>query len=151
MSTVSQKAEQYSLPYPDPLAVFLALVVAMPSDHFIRLLVDNCASWVIDIRVAPRFDTLMCLRDSAFRLFRARNVSYVDLFGRLGVRSYRSAASNPGLCGVDLCQLLSESDRHGPYVLLFDDQKLMLSAGNVLPGMLRGVLGENIHFSRVVP
>lgn len=143
--------EQISFPFPSPDGVpfILALVATMNRGDFIELVNQNMSAWVIDVRVAPRFDTLVCSREAAFRLFREQNVTYVDLFGRLDVKSYRSAESNPALWGNRLCNLLTESKRGGPYVALFDNHSLMMSAGNVLPPMVQGALGEDIHFHRI--
>ena len=144
-----ESPEQISLPYPDRVAVIFALVTPMNRQEFVELIIQNTPSWVIDARVAPRFDTLACSREAAFKLFQEKNVTYVDLFGRLGVKSYRSAESNPAVWGDRLCNLLVESKREGPYVLLFDNQPLMVSAGNVLPRMIRGSLGDEVHFRRI--
>lgn len=144
-----ESPEQISLPYPDRVAVIFALVTTMSWREFVELVIQNTPSWVIDVRVAPRFDTLACSREAAFRLFQEQNATYVDLFGRLGVKSYRSAESNPAVWGNRLCNLLVESKREGPYVLLFDNQTLMVSAGNVLPRIIRGGLGEEVHFRRI--
>lgn len=141
--------EQIPLPYLDRTEFILALVTTMSWREFVELVIKNMASCVIDVRAAPRFDTLACSREAAFRLFQEQNTAYVDLFGRLGVKSYRSAESNPAVWGHGLCNLLVGSERGGPYVLLFDNHTLMMSAGNVLPRMVRGALGEEVHFRRI--
>lgn len=146
-----EQAEQLSFPYAEDFAVILVLVVSMGPRDFKKVIVDSMASWVIDVRVAPRFDTLAFSRDAAFTLFRERRVRYVDLFGRLGISSYRSAETNPAFWGTHFCRLLVKSERAGPYLLLFDDRTLMLSAANVLPPMVRGALGDKVHFRRVAP
>lgn len=142
---------QISFPFPSPNRVpfILAFVATMNRGDFVELVIQNMASWVIDVRTAPRFDTLVCSREAAFRFFREQNVTYIDLFGRLDVKSYRSADSNPALWGNRLCNLLTESKRSGPYVALFDNHSLMVSAGNVLPPMIQEALGEEIHFHRI--
>ena len=141
--------QQISLPYPDGVEVILALVATMSLREFVELVIKTAPSWMIDVRVAPRFDTLACSREVAFRLFQEKKATYVDLFGRLGVKSYRRAESNPAFWGDGLCNLLTKSERRGPYVLLFDDHDLMVNAGNVLPRMIRRALGEEVHFRRI--
>ena len=138
---------QISFPFlpPNRVPFILAFVATMNRGDFVELVIQNMPSWVIDVRTAPRFDTLVCSREAAFRLFREQNVTYIDLFGRLDVKSYRSAESNPALWGHRLCNLLTESKRSGPYVALFDNHSLMVSAGNVLPLMVQEALARISH------
>ncbi len=142
--------EQSSIAHPERLAFILALVTTMNWRDFVDLISGNMTSWVIDVRVAPRFDTLAWSRETAFRIFQEQNAIYVDLFGRLKVKSYRSAALNPVIWGRELCTMLVDSEREGPYMLLFDDRALMVSAGNVLPAMAQEALGSKVNFRRII-
>ena len=141
--------EQIPLPYSDQGAFIFAFVAAMSWSDFVGLVTEGKALWVIDVRVAPRFDILGYSRAAAFKLFQEQNVTYIDLFGQLGVKSYRSVESNPTIWGDELCRLLAESGRGGPYILLFDNHDLMVNANNILPRMIGGALGEEMHFRRV--
>lgn len=141
--------EKIPLERPERQMFILALVSTMNWHDFVHLISNNMTSWVIDVRVAPRFDTLAWSRETAFRIFREQNALYIDLFGRLKVKSYRSAASNPVIWGKELCNLLVDSEREGPYMLLFDERTLMVGAGNVLPPMAREALGDMVNFQRI--
>ena len=149
LSLELEMPEKISLAYPKRRTFIFALVSTMTWRDFGHLITNNMTSWVIDVRVAPRFDTLAWSRETAFRIFQEQNAVYIDLFGRLKVKSYRSAASNPVIWGKELCNLLVDSKREGPYMLLFDDHTLMIGAGNVLPPMAREALGDMVNFQRI--
>jgi hypothetical protein len=83
---------------------------------------------------------------SAFRLFEKAQAAYVDLFGRLEIKSYRSAESNPAFWASAVFDLLKSSERKGPYFFLFDDEQLMTSADYVLPDIILPIVGKAARF-----
>lgn len=147
--TKNDLPEQLALPYPEETAVFLVFVETMDRDKFARIVGDYTPRWVIDVRTVPRLDTIAGSRPSAFHLFRKSKAAYVDLFGKLGIRSYRSADSNPAVWGIAVSDILRGSDRKGPYLFLFDDESLLQAADRLLPGLIKPVIGKRAHFARI--
>ena len=141
---------QISMPFPDTAAVYFVLVATMTQDEFLHV-IDSCvSSWLIDVRTVPRFDSIFFSRDAAFRFFKEHDVLYVDFFGLLGVKSYQSVDSNPAIWGDALRDLLKNSKRKGPYLLLFDEENHLRTAYSVLPQILRPVVGTDAYFSKIV-
>lgn len=143
------RSDQLALPYPEETAVFLVFVETMDRNEFAGIVGNYTPRWVIDVRTVPRLDTIAGSRPSAFHLFRKAKASYVDLFGKLGIRSYRSAESNPAIWGTVVCDLLRGSERKGPYLFLFDDESLFQAADRLLPNLIKPVIGKRARFARI--
>lgn len=141
--------QQLSLWYPDPSAIFLVCVTWMGREEFVAVLERCLPQWVIDVRVVPRFDRIAASRSEAFRLFERLGVTYVDLFGRLGIRSYASTESNPTKWGDAVADLLRNSSRRGPYVFLLDDEKLTARTRLILPSVVREVVGGGLRIETI--
>lgn len=142
-ATPSQpEGHQLSFPYPEVTAVIFVYLEAMGREEFAAILGELAPRWIFDVRTVPRLDLIAASRPSAFALFERCKTSYVDLFGRLGIRSYRTAESNPAFWGTAVFDLLSNSERMGPYLFLFDDEQLMDSAISILPNLIKPVLGH---------
>ena len=140
---------QLAFPYPDASTVLLVKVDAMGREEFVRVIGQYMPRWIFDVRAVPRLDTVAASRLAAFQLFERSKATYVDIFGRLGIRSYRSADSNPAFWGSTLSELIKDSDRKGPYLILFDDEPLLRAADEVLPEIIRPVLGKAAHIARI--
>lgn len=140
---------QLAFPYPEVSAVFLVYVDSMGRDEFAKIVGDFTPRWIIDVRAVPRLDTIAASRLSAFHLFEKAKAAYVDLFGRLGIKSYRSAESNPAFWGSAVFELLRDSERKGPYLFLFDNEQLMKAADDVLPDVIQPVVGKTPHFALI--
>jgi hypothetical protein len=141
--------KQLAFPYPETSTVFLVYVESMGRDEFARILGDFVPRWVIDVRAVPRLDIIAASRVSAFNLFEKAEATYVDLFGRLGIKSYRSAESNPAFWSSAVFNLLKNSDRKGPYLFLFDNEQLMKTADDVLPEAMLPVVGKDACFANI--
>ena len=141
--------EQLSFPYPETSTVFLVNLDCIGKDEFEKILGAYTPRWIIDVRAVPRLDTIAASRLSAFTLFEKSKASYVDLFGRLGIKSYRVAESNPAFWSGAVAELLRKSDRKGPYFLLFDDEQLLRVADDVLPEVIKPVVGKAARFARI--
>ena len=138
---------QPSLPFPDASAFVFVYVSSMNDEQF-RNVIDRCfSSWIVDVRAVPRFDVIAGSRQSAFKLFQQSNAKYIDLFGRLGIQSYRSEESDPKNWATDVSEMLENTQRTGPCVFLFDDENLMVEASQVLREVAQSVVGESAHFS----
>ncbi len=142
-------SDQMALPYPEETAVFFVFVNAINQDEFTKMVGDFTPRWIIDVRVVPRLDTIAGSRPLAFDLFRKSKASYVDLFGKLGIRSYRSVESNPAFWGNAVSELLRGSERKGPYLFLFDDQPLLEAADRHLPNLIKPIIGKKARFARI--
>lgn len=140
--TLQPEGRQLSFPYPEVTAFIFVYLEAMGREEFAGILGGLAPRWIFDVRTVPRLDLIAASRPSAFSQFERAKASYVDLFGRLGVRSYRTAESNPAFWGRAVFDILSESERMGPYLFLFDDEQLMDSAFEILPNLIKPVLGH---------
>ncbi|MGJ0620446.1 MAG: hypothetical protein ACR65Z_06995 [Methylocystis sp.] len=143
------RGHQLAFPYPEASTVVFLDVTAIGRDEFARIIGDYSPGWIIDVRVVPRLDTLALSRRSAFMLFDRSRAHYVDLFGRLGIKSYRAVESNPVFWGSAIYDLLKQSNRKGPYLLMFDNEQLMASADHVLPGIIKPAIGKAAQFARL--
>lgn len=141
--------KQLSFPYPDGSTVFLVYVESIGKDEFARIVGEYTPRWIIDVRAVPRLDTIATSRLSAFALFERAKASYVDLFGRLGIKSYRTAESNPAFWSSAVLDLLKNSDRKGPYLFLFDDEQLLRTADNILPEVIQSIVGKTARFAHI--
>lgn len=141
-----KREKQLAFPYPETSTVFLVYVETIGRDEFARILGDSVPRWIIDVRAVPRLDTIAASRLSAFNLFEKTAATYVDLFGRLGIKSYRSAESNPAFWSSAVFNLLRNSDRKGPYLFLFDNEQLMKTADDVLREAMLPIVGKDARF-----
>lgn len=140
---------QLAFPYPEESTVFLVYIETMGREEFAKIVGEFTPRWIFDVRAVPRLDTIAASRLSAFHMFQKAKAVYVDLFGRLGINSYRSADSNPAVWGNAVTQLLRESDRKGPYFFLFDDESLLRAADDLLPNIIRPAIGKAARFARI--
>jgi hypothetical protein len=139
--------DECSFPHAEASTVLLVFVDSIGKDEFARILGEHAPGWIIDVRAVPRLDTIAVSRLSAFSLFERASASYVDLFGRLGIKSYRVAESNPAYWRNAVFDLLNGSDREGPYLFLFDDEPLFF----ILPGVIELVLGKAPRVAHIPP
>jgi hypothetical protein len=144
-----RRHEQLSFPYPETSTVFLVHLASIGKCEFEQILVAYMPRWIIDVRAVPRLDTIAASRLSAFTLFEKSKASYVDLFGRLGIKSYRVAESNPAFWSGAVAELLKNYDPKGPYLFLFDDEQLLRVAGDVLPEVIKSVVGRAARFALI--
>jgi hypothetical protein len=140
---------QLSFPYPEPSSVFLVYIDAFAPSDFTKMVADRAPKWIIDARAVPRLDKIAGSRSSAFGLFEKHHVSYIDLFGRLGIKSYRNADSNPVFWGAAMYELLKDSERKGPYLFLFDNEEAMKSADKILPETMQNIVGGTVQLSMI--
>lgn len=120
-----------STPSPDPYQLVFLNTELLNGHHFNDLLTTVRPSFLIDVRVVPRFDYLGTSRPQVFRLLDAIEARYMDMTGLLGIETRQDARLNPALLVHDInyC-LLSSELKAGPLIFLFDDpehQKLALS------------------------
>lgn len=141
--------KQLSFPYPETSTVFLVYIESIGKDEFARILGDYAPRWIIDVRAVPRLDTIAASRLSAFTLFKRTKASYIDLFGRLGITSYRVAESNPAFWSSAVFELLKNSDQRGPYLFLFDNERLLRIADDILPEVIQPVVGKSARFAHI--
>jgi len=143
------RGKQLSFPYPDTSTVFFVYVASIGREEFARILADYVPRWIIDVRAVPRLDTITASRHSAFTLFERMKASYVDLFGRLGIKSYGSVESNPAYWSAAVFDLLKNSEQKGPYLFLFDNEQLLRTADQILPDVLQPVIGKTARFALI--
>jgi len=143
------QAYQLAFPYPETSTVVFLYVATLERDEFAKIIGDYAPRWIIDVRAVPRLDIIAASRRSAFVLFERTKAHYVDLFGRLGIKSYRAAESNPAFWGGAVCDLLEHSSQKGPYLFLFDNEELMDSADYILPNIIKPAIGKAAQFARL--
>lgn len=146
---VHPRDQQLAFPYPEDSTVVFLHVASVGRDEFTRIIGDYAPGWIIDVRVVPRLDNVATSRRSAFMLFDRSRASYIDLFGRLGIKSYRAVESNPVFWASSVIELLKHSKRRGPYLFLFDNEQLIASADQILPGVIKPIIGKAAHFTRL--
>ncbi|WP_119422952.1 hypothetical protein [Desertibaculum subflavum] len=129
--------------------MFLAYVDSMRKDEFEKIVRELTPRWIIDVRAVPRLDTIASSRSAAFALFERCRAHYVDLFGRLGIKSYRAAESNPAFWGRAVFELLNGSERKGPYLFLFDNRPLLQIADKMLLEAIKPAVGKAAHIARL--
>ena len=141
--------QQLSLPYPETSSVLLVLLEAIGKNEFSQILEEFAPNWIIDVRAVPRLDKIAVSRLSAFTLFEKFHTSYVDLFGRLGIKSYRAAESNPAFWSGAVIELLKNSNQKGPYFFLFDNEELLSATCKVLPSFIEPLIGKTPRFAQI--
>lgn len=142
------RSEQLPLPYLDPYTVVLLDVEKFDVHAFGHLLESLRPKWIVDTRTAPRLDTLAGTRSFAFQLFEHYGATYVDLFGALGLATYRHSRANPASWGKGLGELFKNSTSpSGPYVLLFDNEDLMGASAKLLGPEIKSGLNKAVSVS----
>jgi len=144
-----KREKQLAFPYPESSTVYFVYVDAIGHEEFSRIVGDYIPRWIFDVRTVPRLDTITASRSSAFRLFEKFKTTYVDLFGRLGIKSYRDAESNPVFWATAVFDLLKNSERKGPYIFLFDNEQMMTSADYVLPDIFEPAVGNAVRVAKI--
>ncbi|HEY4369682.1 MAG TPA: hypothetical protein VGN07_20780 [Steroidobacteraceae bacterium] len=145
--SVEQSGHQLSFPYPDSDTTYLLFLDEVDKPAFKRMATLLAPQWIFDVRTVPRLDMIASSRISAFALFEQLRASYIDVFGRLNVKSYRSVESNPAFWCETVTEILCASKRKGPYFFLFDDLPLLEISSKVLASALSASQGG---FARVV-
>lgn len=81
---------------------------------------------IFDLRIAPRFDLHGMTRRWFFDGLREYNCQYVDLLGRLGIKSIADALTNPALIALHSSKFLEglKPPNSGPLVFFHDDDVL---------------------------
>lgn len=152
LANSSQPAErnrQLAFPYPESGTIFFTDIGGMGRQEFAKILTETGVRWIFDVRVVPRLDGIAPSRAAAFHMFQKAKATYVDLFGLLDIKSYRTAMANPALWGVSVGELLRESERKGPYLFLFDDLPLMQAAEDLLPPIIKPMIGKGMCVARL--
>lgn len=131
---------QLSLPYFDTYTIVLANVENYTAWQFELALKAVKPRWVVDARVSPRFDSIAGTRSQAFRTFGNFGATYIDLFGQLGLYSYRDADVNPEFWGCKLFRMIQNSrDASGPFLILLEDTQLLEASKTSLASKFKAV------------
>lgn len=109
------------------LVVFVDMS-SISGGRFSRLLREVSPSWVIDLRLVPRFDLDGLSRTAVFSLFGKTGAQYRDVAGLLGIEDQRDARLNPQVLANTLPAIVtagSDSDQtrtmRGPLFILLED------------------------------
>lgn len=122
-----------------PPSLLAFLDMSTVSDKaFIAVLSEMCPRWLLDLRPAPRFDYGRLNRRLAFRLFSEHNVTYLDIAASLSIRDRHDARLHAGILSQELNVLLAGMAQtlSGPVVILLDDQSVVRTAMDIVPGTL---------------
>ncbi|HLH90134.1 MAG TPA: toll/interleukin-1 receptor domain-containing protein [Xanthobacteraceae bacterium] len=113
----------FSLPLPN-LILFIHFNAVTESD-FLAAIVNARPKYVLDLRVAPRFDIGTLNRRLVFSVFQQIGTQYYDVAGKLGVRSPRDAKLNPALLIDELRTMVFRDKQRveGPIAFLVGDQQ----------------------------
>lgn len=125
--------EQLTLPYMEPSSIVLANVQHFDRYEFLRFLLSVRPHWIIDLRIAPRFDQIAGLRSNAFLIFSSLGATYIDLLGQMNVKSYSASEVSPNYWGRAIFQMIYDSKAHrGPFVFLFERTELLMASKSLL-------------------
>jgi hypothetical protein len=141
---------QLEFPYPGRSTVFLVNIEALTVREFGELFGLFSPRWIIDVRSVPRMDKIAPSRNSAFSLFNNRNSSYVDLFGRLKIKSYRVVEANPSFWAPQLAALLEDAKAKGPYMFLFDNVPLLERSELILRDAFGEIVGKEGNYCKIL-
>jgi len=108
-------------------------------EEFLHILKSVSPRFLIDLRIAPRFDYGKINRKQAFKVFAELQMKYFDVAGLMGISSKRDAQMNPGLLVDFLNTKLMVTARliNGPIVFLFDEKESMSLAADIFPKHLK--------------
>lgn len=145
---LTKGAEQLALPYLDPYTIVLANVAEISPGQFANMITGISPKWVIDTRIAPRFDQIARSRQHAFFLFHSLDANYIDLFGQLGLPSYQTANANPEFWGQAIFSMIKDalvntSKPAGPFMFMFERTELIDAAKLALSEHFRQVFDES--------
>ena len=113
----------FAVPLPN-LILFVHFDSVSESD-FLAAIVNARPKYVIDLRVAPRFDLGTLNRRLVFSIFQQIGAQYYDVAGKLGVRSPGDAKLNPSLLIDELRTLVFRDKQRidGPIAFLVGDRQ----------------------------
>ena len=113
----------FAVPLPN-LLLFVHFDSVSESD-FLAAIVNARPKYVIDLRVAPRFDLGTLNRRLVFSIFQQIGAQYYDVAGKLGVRSPRDAKLNPSFLIDELRTIVFRNKQlvEGPIAFLVGDQQ----------------------------
>ena len=125
------RADRASVPSSSQSSLFvttndrLLLVVlfeGLSESEFLGALTSARPSFLVDLRVAPRFDLGSMNRRLVFTLFAQLGINYADLSGALGVSQSRDARLNPALLADQLRSTVFRSKKQplGPLAFLVE-------------------------------
>ena len=132
---------------PHEKSVIIVDVKEFDREKFVDLVSMCKSAWIVDIRAVPRFDDIAMSRQAAFSLFMKYDATYFDLFGLLGISTYHSNEANPVLWSRQIVDIFFEKNRVGPFVLLFDNEKVMKSTIGCFREGIRGTVGNDTRFT----
>jgi hypothetical protein len=144
---LSNEFKQLELPYNESSSIFLVHIDIINPSNFLRFFESFSPKWFFDIRTVPRLDTIALSRSQAFDLFDRTDTKYVDVFGRLDIKSYLDVDSNPLFWSEKLSLIFGTGNSLGPYFFLFDDFRLMKTAEEFLPETLSNITGLQTRLS----
>jgi hypothetical protein len=107
------------------LMLFIHYEVVSESD-FLAAIINARPKYVLDLRIAPRFDLGTLNRQLVFSVFQQVGAQYYDVAGKLGVRSPRDAKLNPSILVDSILASVFRGNRRveGPIVFLVADPKV---------------------------
>jgi hypothetical protein len=126
-------------PLPESDVLLFTDVAKATAHEFVRLIEESQPKWIVDVRVAPRFDFGRLTRKAAFALFEKKRSRYLDLGWKLKIDDRQDARWNPVFLAEVLSESFAEQGRAfgGPVLFLFDEKARLILAEKLLPGVLR--------------
>jgi hypothetical protein len=138
---------QLDLPLYDAFHILLWDIGKVDRDSFLSVLQDFRPEWVVDVRIAPRFDRLAGGRHFAFNALENLGIRYVDLFGVLGLKTYQDVDINPSCWSRELANKVAQTHCSGPYLFLFDNRQLLDAAGVPILESFKKVISDSVSLS----
>jgi hypothetical protein len=142
-----RRSSQLAFPFPERRSLVLADLSNFESGKFLERLVEIQPKWIFDIRAVPRFDNVARSRQYAFQCFEDVGARYIDVFGRLGISSYKSVEANPLIWAKSIPSFMDSAEPDGPFLFLFDEQGILKLAHDRLGHHFSGLLGPGLSIS----
>jgi hypothetical protein len=113
----------FAVPLPN-LILFIHFEAVSESD-FLAAIVNARPKYVLDLRVAPRFDLGTLNRRIVFSIFQQVGAQYYDIAGKLDIKTHRDAKLNPSLLINELRTIVFRDKQRvdGPIAFLVGDQQ----------------------------
>jgi hypothetical protein len=98
---------------------------AVSESDFLAAILNSKPKYIVDLRVAPRFDLGTLNRRLVFSVFQQVGAQYYDVAGKLGIRSPRDSKLNPSHLIDELRTIVFRDKQHvdGPIAFLVGDQQ----------------------------
>ncbi|WP_431101056.1 hypothetical protein [Roseateles noduli] len=142
--------EQLSLSFAAPAVLVQVLCQDFEGGvSFVDFLDAIAPRFIADMRVSPRLDFICPSRNQTLEFLAARQISYRDILGRIGAKSYDDATARRNEALTALSAFAEFSDE-GPILSLFDDQTFLQNCSTAMQGLFEPMYMQKHELERVI-